>query len=265
MSNPVSKAIRIALVSGALLAGAACSDPAPSGEARDVLVIGNSLVAGLAETLAAIAELDGRTMNAVGYVSGGTALIDVVNTADLDDRLRQGWDYVILSQGPTSHQVCRDTLILAAELFDDPIRREGGQPALLMSWPAAADSGNGRWERVRESFQLAADAVDGVFVPAGEAWRAAWRADPSLPLYDTDGYHPAPLGTFLMALTAYGRMTGRDVRHLPPVARLGDENLEFPEATVRLLQEAAHSANEQFGDGEVPGLPGLPTSGPFRC
>jgi hypothetical protein len=43
-------------------------------------------------------------------------------------------------------------------------------------------------------------AVGGLFLPAGEAWRTVLAANPDLPLYGVDGYHPAELGTYLTAL-----------------------------------------------------------------
>ena len=75
----------------------------------------------------------------------------------------------------------RDTLILATRLLDPEIRAVGGRSALLMIWPEL-----GRFsvfDDVRLSYQLAADTVGGLFLPAGEAWRAALAADPGLPLW----------------------------------------------------------------------------------
>jgi hypothetical protein len=93
---------------------------------------------------------------------------------------------------------------------------------------------------VRRSSQLAAEAVEGVFLPAGEAWRAAWDAGSRAALYGPDGFHPSPLGTYLTALVIYEGLTGRDVRSLPPRATIGGQRLQVPTATVRLLQEVAH-------------------------
>jgi hypothetical protein len=45
-------------------------------------------------------------------------------------------------------------------------------------------------------------------MPAGEAWRAAWRRDPELPLYDRDGFHPSRLGSCLAALAVYQAIAG---------------------------------------------------------
>lgn len=81
-----------------------------------------------------------------------------------------------------------------------------------------------------------------MFLPAGQAWLNAWRESPALPLYGPDGFHPGPLGTYLAALVVFEGITGVDARRLAPGARVNDGFTVVPEATVRLLQRAAHEA-----------------------
>ena len=83
-------------------------------------------------------------------------------------------------------------------------------------------------------------------MPAGEAWRAALEEDPSLELYGSDGYHPAPLGTYLTALVVYEQVTGRDARNLPAAAVVEGRTLSTKEATVRRLQRIAHQTIGRF-------------------
>ena len=147
------------------------------------------------------------------------ALIDHLNGATNAVQLLHdsAWDYVVLQQGPTSSAgICRDSLILWTRMFAVKIRASQAQAALFMTWPAVA-SGD-VWNNVRESFRLAAAAVDGVFLPAGEAWHIALADHPGLPLYGPDGFHPSPMGSFLAALEIYERLTGRDARTLSPQA-----------------------------------------------
>ncbi|HEY4302949.1 MAG TPA: hypothetical protein VGM82_00670 [Gemmatimonadaceae bacterium] len=234
---------------GSSACGAATTtfEPLPPG-GHHVLFIGNSLTAvnDLPATLAAIATSAGDTIYVAASAGPNLALIDHANGGSnaRAQIARGGWEYVILQQGPTPAGVCRDTLVLAAKMLDRDIRRVGATPALLMSW---TDRSNQRWfEDVRISFQAAAAAVDGVFFPAGEAWRSAWRADASLSLYGSDGYHPSSLGTFLTALEIYERVTGKDPRALPLKAFANGLAFELDAATIRALQTAAHDANSQF-------------------
>jgi len=109
-----------------------------------------------------------------------------------------------------------------------------------MSWPTSSEPQ--LFNAVRLSFQAAATSVNGVFMPAGDAWRAALEANPQIQLYGGDGYHPGPLGTYLAALVVYEKVTGHDARLLPAQAVVAGVTLSTPEATVRFLQGIAHDA-----------------------
>ncbi len=261
-------------VAGTILLVAACTaggpaiGPLPAG-GRHVLFIGNSLTGAndLPATVAAIAAAAGDTMRVSAVTPSNTALIDhaLGQTEAIAAVKRQHWDFVVLQQGPTPAGLCRDTLILAAKLLDPLVRAAGGRTALFMTWPTSAGS-SAFFDDVRLSFQLAAQAVGGVFLPAGEAWRAAWSRDKSLPLYGPDGYHPSAMGSYLAALTIYERLSGRDARTLPARAFAGDAPLSIPESTIRLLQESAHQANVQFpGAATVAGSAAAATSRAVTC
>ncbi|MEO6526505.1 MAG: hypothetical protein ABIP93_07765 [Gemmatimonadaceae bacterium] len=225
------------------------SEPALSPRHR-VLFIGNSLTYfnDLPGTLAAIATMGGDTIVVSSVTRPGFALIDHLVGAGKTDALERirgaRWEYVVLQQGPTSRVIDRDTLILAAKQLDEPIRASGARPALYMVWPALVDSAN--FDRVRTSFQETACQVNGDFWPAGEAWRAAWRADPTLRLYGPDDFHPSSLGTYLVALVMYERITGHDARSLPARATAAGAPSSISPETIRVLQEAAHATNVAF-------------------
>jgi hypothetical protein len=129
-------------------------------------------------------------------------------------------------------------------MFEPLIRAAGGKPALLMTWPSASSTLS--FDDVRASFQQAAQAVNGAFIPAGEAWRLAQTSDRTLQLYGADGFHPSPAGTFLTALVVYERLTGRDPRTLPLRAMSNGVMIAMPEAQIRALQQAAYDANARF-------------------
>ena len=95
---------------------------------------------------------------------------------------------------------------------------------------------------VVQSNRESARAVDGIFIPAGEAWRLLHEADPAIAVYGPDKFHPSELGSFLAALTIYERLSGRDVRSIPLKAFVGAREIALPAATVGKLHEAAHGA-----------------------
>jgi len=237
----------VAAAGSSCLGGGTSLAPLPAG-GHHVLFIGNSLtyVNDLPATVAAIAESAGDTIRVATEAQPNLALIDHLNggSAAVARIAQGGWEFVVLQQGPTPRGVCRDSLILWTKMFDPLIRGVGAKPALFMTWPTI--NGTGIFDDVRVSFQEAAAAVNGVFMPAGESWRSALRTDPTLALYGPDGFHPSPIGTFLAALEIYERISGRDARTLPPRAFSNGVSLTLPEATVRLLQAAAHDANVTF-------------------
>lgn len=250
-------ALRIALratlgVALSVVVTIACGSAGPAGPrvggGHRVLFVGNSLtyVNDLPGTLAALADAGGDAISVTSVAKPDFALIDHLNGGSnaLATIARGGWEYVILQQGPSSLPANRDSLVLCTRLFDERIRAVGGRTALFMVWPSSDRLAY--FDDVRTSYELAARTVDGLFLPAGEAWRTAWTADASLPLYGPDGYHPSPTGTYLAALVMYERITGRDARALPPRATVDGRSLAASEATVRLLQRAAHETNARF-------------------
>jgi hypothetical protein len=119
------------------------------------------------------------------------------------------------------------------------VRAAGGKSALYMVWPEL--SRISYFDRVRDSYALAARDASGWFLPAGEAWRAAWRLTPSLALYGGDGFHPTAAGTYAAALTIFGGLAGRSPVGLPAPATVDA-------VTVERLQQAALEALENYSD-----------------
>lgn len=208
-----------------------------------VLFIGNSLTYtnDLPSTVAGLASSVGDTIRVAMVALPNFAVID--HALGLSNAVSviqsQQWDYVLLQQGPTTTAVNRDTLIIATKALDPIVKASGGRTAQLMSWPDATSPG--LFPLVRGSSQAAAASVsNGVFIPAGDAWRAALEQNASLPLYAGDGYHPAPLGTYLAALVIYEKITGHDCRLLPGRAVVAGATLATSEEIVRFLQKVAH-------------------------
>lgn len=207
-----------------------------------VLFIGNSLTYtnDLPETVAALARSVGDTVSVRAIALPNVALIDHVNGASTAPTVirAEHWDFVVLQQGPSSLPANRDTLVLATRQFDPFIKAAGATSAQLMAWPSSDRPQD--FPRVLASSQSAARAVGGVVFAAGQAWAVALARDTSLPLYGADGYHPAPLGTYLAALVVYEGITGHDARLLPTRAVVAGETLPTASATVRMLQQVAH-------------------------
>ena len=215
---------------------------------HSVLFIGNSLTYSndLPGVVRSIGAQVRDTIDAWSVAFPDYAIIDHIQNGTAISAIKSyRWEYVVLQQGPSTVQINRDSLILWTQMIDPTIRGVGAQTALFMVWPDA--SRFAFFDACRTSYQMAAQAVGGVFMPAGVAWTIAWEKDPTLPLYSGDGFHPSQLGTYLAALVIYERITGHDARTLPDIAlREGGGAINVSETTVRLLQDAAHEANTRF-------------------
>jgi hypothetical protein len=254
-SRSIRSALSLLLVIPVLLS---CNkDPVEIEDARlpdadlRVLFVGNSLTYSnrLPEMVQTIAEATGHTM-AVGVVASPNF--------SLEDHSRNGIgstilsieaDVVVMQQGPSSLPQNQENLRAWTEILADPIRDAGGEPALFMVWPeiTRVDA----FGAVYESYRGAANAVNGIFIPAGLAWVYAWELDPELLLYGPDGFHPSQLGTAVAALTIFRVLFNEDVSVLPsrfvpvtsslPIVDLG------PAADV--VQLAVETAVEAAGVG----------------
>ncbi len=217
-------------------------NPPGIGAGARVLFIGNSLtqghdVPGIVRALAAAAGLDWQVE---AQLLGGAGLEDHWQSGQAPARFRSGhWDAVVLQQGPSSLEESRVDLRQWTAEFDALVREAGGRSALYMVWP---DRSRLAWfDRVRDSYALAARDVDGWFLPAGESWRAAWREQPSLALYGADDFHPTFAGSWVAALTIFAGLADRSPLDLPAPGALAPE-------TAERLRRAAAEALETYAD-----------------
>jgi len=188
---------------------------ASAAAADRVLFVGNSLTAGneLPLLVEAMARAKGLSLSCEAVTHPDLSLEDHW-ARDTQSAIRGGgFKYVVLQQGPSSLPASRENLREWTKRFGAEIRQAGATPALFMVWPDR--SRLAFFPEVRESYRLAAEDVEGVLLPAGEAWNAAWRRDPKLSLYGGDNFHPSRLGTYAAAATILSGLTGVSPKGLP--------------------------------------------------
>jgi hypothetical protein len=233
----------------AITGAAACASVTDSGDARmprRILFIGNSLTDAnnLPATVRALVDSAGFPALTIG-----TELVDGTNLADHWNgdgpaAIDQGWDIVVLQQGPTSTASGRAELRLMAARFAKRIRAAGGEPALLMVWPSTSSVDD--YPAVSRSYRLAAEDVNGFLYPAGEAWLETWRRNIAMPLY-SDGLHPSPYGTYATALTIVGVTYRRSVIGLPATLNAGGTGIYINPVDARVIQQSVDEAVRQHG------------------
>lgn len=186
-----------------------------------VLFLGNSLtyVNNLPLMVRWLATSSGITIESEAITNGGFGLIDHWNVPGRRAAVQSGnYDVVIMQQGPSSLPESRDSLRAWTKLWEPTIRAGGGRPALYAVWPDK--SRFFAFPDVSESYRLAAEDVDGLFFPVGDAWLETWKADPNARLYGPDDFHPSIAGTYVAAVTILAVLAKRDATSLSPDYRM---------------------------------------------
>jgi hypothetical protein len=214
-----------------------------------VLFLGNSLTYSndLPEIVRAIARQAGRDLVVHSITRGGANLEDLYRGSDALREIARGrYQLVVMQQGPSSLPESQVDLRQWTARFAAPIRASGARPALYMVWPDITRLAY--LDAVRDSYSNAAEDVDGMFIPAGEAWRRAWSVDAGLALYAGDDFHPSAAGSYLAALSIFAELYRQTPVGLPATITLdGGETLRFSAPTARLLQQSAWAAHLAHG------------------
>jgi hypothetical protein len=236
----------VVLIAGAAVASCGSSSVAPDTDPTlRILFIGNSLTYAndLPATVQHLGQSDPNRAVVVSSVAvGGFSLEDHWSRSDAQQAIASArWDLVVLQQGPSALPESRALLIDYATRFAGEIRKVGGRPAMYMVWPGL--DREAEWGAVSASYAAAAEAVDGLLFPAGEALRAVRAAAPSIPLFEADGFHPSMAGTYGAALVIYARAAG--VSPVGLTARAGGSTL--PPGYVTALEAGAAQAIAEAG------------------
>jgi hypothetical protein len=224
---------------------------------RRVLFIGNSLTRAnnLPGMVAAMSAAIGQPLECERVTFEGYSLEDhwhrgegppgMNNVTARSAIARGGWSVVVLQQGPSALPESRVLLVEYARRFDAEIRRAGAQPALYMVWPSTARRFD--FDGVKTSYEAAAKAIGGLFLPAGEAWRRAWQLDSRLALYEPDGLHPTVSGTYLAALVITELLTDTSIERVPAALTVTNPTtrVAIPDAEAIVLKRAAHDATRR--------------------
>ena len=125
------------------------------------------------------------------------ALPDHIVTGAYDRKLAEGWDYVVLQQGPSSLPENRELLRVWAVRAAESARARGTRVVMFSAWPARGNAFT--WMDAELSYQLAARATGGCIAPIATAWRYARAGLPGVDVYSGDDLHASEAGTLLAA------------------------------------------------------------------
>jgi hypothetical protein len=167
-----------------------------------VLFIGNSLTYtnDIPARVAKLARAMGKDVVVESVAFPSFSLEDHWTDGRAAAAIAKGWDVVVLQQGTSAQADSREQLVDYSKRFAAKIRAAGARPALYMVWPLLDRQRD--FPAAIESYRAAANAVDGILIPAGEAWLRVMSADKRIRLYG-DTIHPSSLGSDLCVLTIY--------------------------------------------------------------
>ncbi|EAU64753.1 hypothetical protein STIAU_0412 [Stigmatella aurantiaca DW4/3-1] len=150
----------------------------------------------------------------------------------------------------------------AARQLAAQVTSVGARPLFYMTWSRREDLPTQRL--LTDAYARIASELGAVLAPAGVAWERVRRERPELALYDEDGSHPAPAGTYLSACVLFSSIFRQPCPDVPvPFAPV-------PGDLARYLQRVGSDAALADPLPErvaplppLPVLPGLPPGDPL--
>jgi hypothetical protein len=175
-----------------------------AGKSLRILFVGNSLtyVNDLPSMIKEMGKQDNITITYTSFIFPDYSLEDHWNEGKVKAEIEKGgYDFVIAQQGPSALAESQVLLLDYAKRFAELCNKNKSKLALYMVWPSKARSFD--LDNVISSYTNAATKTSSLLCPAGLAWKKAWEAESSLPLYSPDNFHPSVTGSVLAALTIY--------------------------------------------------------------
>jgi hypothetical protein len=216
--------------------------PTGSGTGISVLFIGNSYTAvnDLPKTLADIAASLGDRVDYDAVTPGGYTLQQHSQDQTTLAKLRsKSWNFVVLQEqsqlpaGPDDsvnlyvkpaaaglNRLIHEADPAAQAVFYETWGRKDGDKTTCPTNPETC-SFDGMQARLTRAYEDLAAANSAALAPVGEAWATARQEHPEIELYNADGSHPSPAGTYLAACVFYVTLFHRspasaDALGLPP-------------------------------------------------
>ncbi|MBE6615983.1 MAG: hypothetical protein E7631_11855 [Ruminococcaceae bacterium] len=196
-----------------------------------VLFLGNSFTyfSDLPAMVQWMADKAGIDLQTDSVTRGGAYLHQFADPADemyerwLRIYKKETWDAVVC-QDQSFHPVKSPAELHQAALDVQSLCRPGQKMVMYQTWAykdgsdMLADTGFTYHEmltRMTASYADAAAAVGGDVTPVGQTFAQVYALHPEIELYNPDGYHPSPAGTYLAACLFLAVLTGHSPLYFP--------------------------------------------------
>ncbi|MEL7531376.1 MAG: DUF4886 domain-containing protein, partial [Bacteroidota bacterium] len=221
--------------------------PCLSAQTQKVLFIGNSYTYrnDLPKMIRDMALSTGDTIITDQQTPGGASFAYHAANQNTYNKIKaDNWHYVVLqgqSQEPSFpiNQVTAQTFPYVAEICDS-IRadnsctrpmfymtwgRENGDQNNCAAWPPVC-SYEGMDSLLNLRYQMMGEMNEAYVSPVGAVWNYIRTNHPNIDLYDADGSHPNPTGTYAAACTFYALILQKDPSLAPFNSSLGAATAE---------------------------------------
>ena len=152
------------------------------------------------------------------------------------------WDYIVLQQ-KTHPFDGYPALLKDCKSLRPYISKTKAEILLFVTWAEKQFPANQKI--LDKAFAQAAQEIQARLVPVSNAWHRILQSEPGIELYDTDGEHASPSGSYLAACVFYAAIQGASPVGLPNrICVNGDVLADIPEDYAIKIQAAAWWASQ---------------------
>lgn len=204
----------------ALIAFFFCTHLVAQNISRNVLFLGDSYTSfnNLPQLTALAASSAGDNLSYDSYTPGGYKLIEhAVNATSRSKVMAGGWDYVVLQDQSQTPALENGNFPAGSRTLCELIKQYNpcAQPLFYMTWGRENGDAlncpifppmctyNGMDSLLSLNYRLQAGQLNAEISPVGAVWKYIRQNHPALDLYEPDGSHPTPAGSYLAACCFY--------------------------------------------------------------
>ena len=176
-----------------------------------VLFLGNSYTAynSLPEQVRTLCASVSVNLTYEARTPGGATLQDHAGDEDVQNLIAGSrWDYLVLQEQSLRPLADPGKMFSAVKALTVLAERNNTTLLFFETWPRRKLPSS--YKELYRVYDRASELVGGEIAPVGEAWMLAIREHPNIKLYDPDGSHPSPAGSYLAACVIGASITGED-------------------------------------------------------
>lgn len=199
-----------------------------SNKSISILFIGNSFsyYHSLPKLIARFAQASGCDKLVVnGVFRGGATLKMLWDDGKALKKIRsKNWDYVVLQERGRLGGIVRDGVVHTgkpqefftyATRFDQVIKEINAKiilycPPAFLGIDLPYDA-----KKMQSAYTKLAQKLNALIIPSVDAFMLASKKQPHMNLFEPDGHHPSPLGTYLIASLFYRKLFHKKASNLP--------------------------------------------------